>query len=56
MKKKTKSNRKVTRSKIWLKIWKKKGIKLKDSTIDKIIAADGFDSTFGGLGTSFFFT
>ena len=49
MKKKTKSNRKVSRSKIWLKIWKKKGIKLKDSTIDKIIAADGFDSTFGGF-------
>ena len=28
MKNKTKSNRKVSRSKIWLNIWKKKGIKL----------------------------
>ena len=49
MRKRTKSNKKESRSKIWLKIWEKKGIKLKDPTIDKIIAADGFDSTFGSF-------
>ena len=49
MRKRTKSNKKESRSKIWLKIWKKKGIKLKDSTIDKVIAANGFDHTFGSF-------
>ncbi len=55
MKKKIRSSKKVSRSKNWLKIWKKKGTKLKDSKIEKIIAADGFDSTFGGFNKTNWF-
>ena len=33
----------------------KKGTKLKDSKIEKIIAADGFDSTFGGFNKTNWF-
>ena len=40
-------NRISTRSKNWLKIWEKKGTNLKNSNIEKIIAADGFDTALG---------
>lgn len=49
MKNKYKPSKKISRSKVWLKVWKKKGLKLKKPTMEKIIAADGFDSTFGGF-------
>ena len=39
--------KKINRSRNWLKIWKKKGRNLKNSKIEKIIEADGFDSALG---------
>ena len=37
----------LIRRKNWLKIWEKKGYNLKNSKIEKIIAADGFSSALG---------
>jgi len=44
------SKKKSIRSKNWLKIWEKKGHNLKNSKIEKIIEADGFDSALGTFG------
>ena len=41
------SKKKSMRSKNWLKIWEKKGHNLKNSKIEKIIDAAGFNSALG---------